>query len=122
MGSQNCVTLMDNNARSMNGRHIDWSQICLCHVNGLTLTTGVGKTVQTDLEPGQEVDAGDPKWQPQKKHSPEGDEHHHFDTQELPHWSDGGQFLSQGLVEQDQTVHGKLGERGERMIEKETTY
>lgn len=44
---------------------------------------------------------------------PEGDKHHQFDTQELSHRPDGSQLLFQSLVQQHQTVHGKLGREEE---------
>lgn len=42
---------------------------------------------------------------------PERDEHHHFDTQELPHRFDGLQLILQSSVEQHKAVHGKLGKQ-----------
>lgn len=43
---------------------------------------------------------------------PEGDKHHQFDAQELPHGPDGSQLFFQSLVQQHQAVHGEL-ETGE---------
>lgn len=40
---------------------------------------------------------------------PEGDKHHQFDAQELSHRPDGSQLFFQSLIQQHQTVHGKLG-------------
>lgn len=39
---------------------------------------------------------------------PERDEDHQFDAEEFSHGSDGFQLISQGPVEQNQAVHGKL--------------
>lgn len=47
---------------------------------------------------------------------PKRDKHHQFDTQELSHWPDGSQFFFERLVQQHQTIHGKL-ERGQETDE-----
>lgn len=39
---------------------------------------------------------------------PERNKHHHFDTEEFSHRSDGTQLIFQSSVEQHQAVHGKL--------------
>lgn len=67
--------------------------------HGLPAKSGAGET-RTDTE----------GWFAWRQKLPEGDEHHHFDAQELAHWFDWAQFLSQSPVEQHQAVHGKLEE------------
>lgn len=67
----------------------------------------------------------DPNSQPKEPHVtrlshtllPKGDKHHQFDAQEFSHRPDGSQLFLESLVQQHQTIHGKL-ERGRETDER----
>lgn len=95
------------------------SQVCLSEITPIFTR----KAMKTACLKGRSI--FDPNSKPKQPHVtrlshtllPKGDKHHQFDTQEFSHRPDGSQLFFERLVQQHQTVHGKL-ERGRETDER----